>query len=84
MGAQKAPLQKSYEMSVGSIAKRLSFLVQRDNLIGSKFLWFTTKVTDTTIYDSYDVELAAKYIKSIKLENFIEIYSLTNEKKIFG
>ena len=35
----------------------------------------------TTIYDSYNVELAAKYIKTVKLSNFTEIYSLTNEKK---
>ena len=35
----------------------------------------------TTIYDSYNAELAAKYIKSVKLSNFTEIYSLTNEKK---
>ena len=35
----------------------------------------------TTIYDSYNVELATKYIKSVKLSNFTEIYSLTNEKK---
>ena len=37
--------------------------------------------THTTIYDSNNVELAAKYIKSVKLSNFTEIYSLTNEKK---
>ena len=36
----------------------------------------------TTIYDSYNVELAAKYIKSVKLSNFIKIYSLTNEKNM--
>ena len=35
----------------------------------------------TTIYDSYNAELTAKYIKSVKLSNFTEIYSLTNEKK---
>ena len=35
----------------------------------------------TTIYDSYNAELAAKYIKSVKLSNVTEIYSLTNEKK---
>ena len=34
-----------------------------------------------TIYDSYNSELATKTIKSIKLSNFTEIYSLTNEKK---
>ena len=35
----------------------------------------------TTIHDRYNVELASKYIKSVKLPNFPEIYSLTNEKK---
>ena len=34
----------------------------------------------TTIYGSYNIELAAKSIKSAKLSNFTEIYSLTNEK----
>ena len=35
----------------------------------------------TTIYDSYNVELAPKYTKSIKLSNFTEIYSFTNGRK---
>ena len=34
----------------------------------------------TSIYDSYNVELAAKIIKSAKLSNLTEVYSLTNEK----
>ena len=34
------------------------------------------------IYDSNNVELAAKTKKSVKLSNFTEVYSLTNEKKI--
>ena len=34
-----------------------------------------------TIFDSCKFELAAKTIKSIKLCNFTEVYSLTNEKK---
>ena len=34
-----------------------------------------------TIFDSCKFELAAKATKSIKLCNFTEIYSLTNEKK---
>ena len=34
-----------------------------------------------TIYESYNFELAAKTIKSVKLSSFTEIYSLTNEKK---
>ena len=35
----------------------------------------------TTIYDSYNRQLAAQTIKSIQLSNFTEIYSLTDEKK---
>ena len=34
-----------------------------------------------TIYNSYNFELSAKTIKSIKLSDFTEIYTLTNEKK---
>ena len=34
-----------------------------------------------TIYGSYNVEMVAKTIKSVKLSNFTEIYSLKNEKK---
>ena len=34
-----------------------------------------------TFYDSYNVELAAKQIKSVVFENFTEACSLTNEKK---
>ena len=42
---------------------------------------FDKSTKHTTIYGSYSAELAAKYIKSVKLSNFTEIYSLTNEKK---
>ena len=35
----------------------------------------------TTIYDNYNVEIASKKVKSVKLTNFTEIYSLINEKK---
>ena len=34
-----------------------------------------------TLYDRYNVELAAKQIKSVALENFKISYSLTNDKK---
>ena len=34
----------------------------------------------TTIYDSYNAELAAKYIRPINLSNFKEIYCLANEQ----
>ena len=35
-----------------------------------------------TIYDIYNREMAAQLIKSLKLTNFKELYSLTNERKI--
>ena len=35
----------------------------------------------TTIYNTYNVQMASKIIKLVKLTNFTEIYSLTNEKK---
>ena len=36
----------------------------------------------TTIYNIYNVKMAAKKMKSVKLMNFTEIYSLTNEKNM--
>ena len=44
-------------------------------------LVFEKSDKDTTIYDSYNIELTVKYIKSVNLSNFTEIYSLTNKKK---
>ena len=35
----------------------------------------------STIYDSYNRELASQEVKTLKLTNFTEIYSLTNENK---
>ena len=82
MGVQKTPIQKTYEVAVGSDSINIDFLGsnrQFDCLEIS--LVFDKSDKHTTIYDSYNVELAAKYIKSVKLTNFTEIYSLTNEKK---
>ena len=35
----------------------------------------------TTIYNSYNVQMASKRIKSVRFTKFTKIYSLTNEKK---
>ena len=35
----------------------------------------------TSIYDSYNREMVAQEKKSLKLTNFTEVYSLTNDKK---
>ena len=44
-------------------------------------LAFNKSDKHTTLYDSYNLELAAKYIKPVNMSNFTKIYSLTNEKK---
>ena len=76
MGAQKTPLQKTYEISTGSESLNVQFL-------GSNMLfdWIEISVLPdnsdkhTTAYDSYNRELALQEIKSLKLSNFTEIYN---------
>ena len=84
MGVQKTPMQKTYEISIGSDSINIDFLGsnrQFDWLEISIVYDKSDKHKHTKIYDCYNVELAAKYIKSVNLSNFTEIYSLTNEKK---
>ena len=85
MGVQKTPIQKTCEMSVDSDSINVDFLGSN-----RQFDWLEISLVydksqkHTTIYDSYNVELATKYIKSVKLENVTEIYSSINKKKIFN
>ena len=82
MGAEKTPLWKTYEISKGTDSLNVEFLGSN-----RKFDWIEISIVPdksdkhTTIYDSYNRELAAQEIKTLKLSNFTEIYSLTNEKK---
>ena len=82
IAVQKTPTQKTYKISTGSDSINIDFLGSNRQLD-----WLETSIVfdksdkHTTIYNSYNVELAAKYIQSTKLINFTEIYSLTNEKK---
>ena len=77
MGVQKTPIQKT-----GSDSLNVEFLGTN-----RQFDWIEISIVNnksdknTTIYDSYNRELAAQTIKSIQLSNFTEICSLTNEKK---
>ena len=85
MGAQKTPPQKTYEISVGQDSLDVEFLGSN-----RQFDWLEISVVHdksdkhTTIYDSYNRELAAQIIKPLRLSNFTEIYSLTNKKKIMS
>ena len=78
---QKTPMQKTCEISTGSDSINIDFLGSN-----RKFDWieislvFKKSNKHTTLYDSYNVELAAKYIESVKLSNFTEIYNLRNKK----
>ena len=82
MGAQKTPIQKTYEIQTGSDSLNVEFLGSN-----RQFDWIEISIVPdksdkhTTIYDSYNREMAAQLIKSLQLSNFTEIYSLTNEKK---
>ena len=81
MGAQKTPIQKTYEINTGSDSLNVEFLGSN-----GQFDWIEISIVPnkrdkhTTIYDSYDRELASQMIKSLQLSNFTEIYNLTNEK----
>ena len=82
MGTQKNPIQKSYEVKKGSGSLNIEFLGAN-----RQFDWIEISIVNdksdkhTTIYDSYNRELVAQNIKTLKLSNFTQIYSLTNEKK---
>ena len=82
MGAQKTPIQKTYEIKKGSDSLNIEFLGAN-----RQFDWIEISIANdksdkhTTTYDSYNGELAAQSIKTVRLSNFTEIYSLTNEKK---
>ena len=83
MGVQKSPLQKTYEMSVGtdSINVELFGANRQFDWVEISLVFFYKSDKHLTTYDSYNVELASKNIKSVALKNFTEAYSLTNEKK---
>ena len=82
MGAQKTPIQKTYEIQKGSYSSNIEFLGAN-----RQFDWTEISIVPdksdkhATIYNSYNREMAAQLIKTLRLTNFTELYSLTNEKK---
>ena len=82
MGAQKTPIQKTYEIKQGSNSLNIEFLGANRQFDGIQISIVDDKSDKhTMIFDSYNRELAAQNIKPLKLSNFTEIYSLKNEKK---
>ena len=83
MGAQKTPIQKTYEINVGQDSLDIDVLGANRQFDWTELsLVYNKSEKHTIIYYSYNVEIAAKKIKSVKLANFTEIYSLTNEKNM--
>ena len=82
MGTQKVPLQKTYEINTNQDSIDVEFLGTN-----RQFDWLEISLVHdksdkhTTIYDSYNLEMGAENIKYLKLTNFTEVYSLSNEKK---
>ena len=81
-GSSKNTSTKTYEISKGQDSLNVEFLGSN-----RQFDWLELSIVSeqsdkhTTIYDSYNREIAAQVIKSLKLANFTEIFSLTHEKK---
>ena len=77
-GVLESPCQRVFEVNTGTQDFTCTFKgAQR------QFDWLEISIVydksyqNTTIYDSYDLELAAKLIKTIKFENTSTTYSLT-------
>lgn len=74
---------KKHEINTGHDSLNIDFLS-----VNRQFDWIELSIVydksdkHTSVYDNHDAELAAKTVKSIKLSNFTETYSLTKEKKI--
>ena len=65
MGALKAPIQKTYEINIAQDSLNIDFLGSN-----RQFDWLELSLVydksdkHTTIYDSYNVEMASKIIKT--------------------
>ena len=81
---QKTSIQKSHKIAVGFDSITIDFLGSNRQVNWTEIsLVYDKSDKHTATYDRYNVELAAKYVKSAKLSNFSEIYRLTKEKKYY-
>ena len=73
IGVQKTPIQKTYEISVGSDSINVDFLGPNRQFDWQEIsLVFDTTDKHTTIYDRCNAELAAKTYKNNKTIKFYE------------
>ena len=74
MEMQKSPKQKTYEINVGTDSIEIDLLGSNRQFDWLEFqLVYDKSSQHSNIYNSYNFELAAKTIKSMKLSNFTEI-----------
>ena len=79
-GVLPAPFQQEFEVSTGTQNFTCTFKgAQREIDWLEISIVYDNSHHHSTIYDSYDVELAAKLIKTIKFENASSTYSLTGK-----
>ena len=82
MEIQETLLPKTYEINIGSHSFDVDFLVANRQIDWLEIsLTFDKSDRHSKIYDSYSVEKAAVFIKSIEIENISEAYSFTNQMK---
>ena len=80
MGVLAAPYQQLFEVSKGIQSLTVTFKgAQRQFEQIEISLVYDKSYQHLTIYDSYDLELAAKMIQSIKFENKTSTYCLTGK-----
>ena len=80
MGVLTAPYQQLFEISKGTQSLTVTFKgAQRQFQWLEISLIYDKSYQHLTIYDSYNLELAAKMIQSIKFENTTSTYSLTGK-----
>ena len=79
-GVLESPYQQVFKDSTGTQDFTCTFKgVQRQFDLLETSVVYDTSYQHTTIYDSYDLELAAKLIKTIKFENTSTTFSLTGK-----
>ena len=77
-GVLNAPYNQSYELNVGTQSQKINFYGAAAQF---EFLEISIMCNKNdqhqTIYDSYNIELAAKTVQSLTIENASNTYSLT-------
>ena len=79
-GVILSPYQQSFEINVGTQSLKVNFRgLKKQTEWLEIYLVFDKSDQHQTVYDSYDAELAAKYVQLLALENASTTYSLTGQ-----